>query len=463
MKLWKCLWLVAVSSPALASQITYLEEPKQALSALYKSIASAEKTIDISYYEVQACHTVTKVLVRALKERLLEKPQLKIRFLFDAHSMTEAENIFFPAFLKKSGIQAKIFNNSYKFLPQYNYRNHAKYLVADNRLITGGRNLTDNYYGLRAGEINWIDGDVLIESAANSQQARKHFQVIWENNHTYNPESDTQKSLASALTGCLRWGDREEALLNFLKQQHSKVLFESKAALCNQVDFKADDMTFSTVAFDWESQGQIGGGFEKLNQERILKKPSVRALTQFLTPAKKLTLVNHIYIPFGKVDEILKTKRSAGVSISLYTNYYRNTDYIFEDVHNYYAAEDSHGSQRSHMISTVPRPDLDWELSPSGIRYSNHAKLYIVNSNDVAVTSMNLDPRSYMHNIESGAFIRNCPAMAKHIEASYATRMTSGLTSKEKAGIERRMKGHLEPSTRPSGQQSLSWFLTQFL
>jgi cardiolipin synthase C len=456
-------WIFATASAnELPTQVTYLEAPKEALSALYKSIATAQRSIELSYYEAQPCHTVTKVLVRAIRERRQQVPNLKVRFLFDAHPIADQALIYFPEFLRQNGIEARVFNNTFKMNPRYNYRNHSKYLVTDQRLVTGGRNLTDNYYGLRRNEINWIDGDLLVENGRAISQAQKHFQNLWTNNHTYQPEK-ASSSLMSQAKSCLSWGDREENLLNFLKQGHLQYLNQSKAQQCSQVTFVADDMDYSNVAFDWEAQTQIGGGFDKLNLERVAKKPTIKALVRFLTPAKKITLVNHIYIPFGKISEILEQKRGAGVPISLYTSYYRGSGYIFEDVHNYYVKEDSRGSQKNYAISTVSRPDLDWEFSPKGLKYSNHGKLYIVNSRDVGVTSINFDPRSYMHNVESGAFVQNCEGLASHIEKSYSRRMMSGLSTQEQNGVQRRLRGQYDhPVTTPS-DQTLAWLLTQFL
>lgn len=448
---------------AVSATVTYLEAPRQSLSAIYKSISLAQKQIDISYYEAQPCDTVTKVLVRAVKERKQQVPGLRARFIFDAHPITEEEVLFFPEHLRQNGIEARIFNNTYKWNPRYNHRNHAKYVVADGRLITGGRNLTDNYFGMKKNETNWIDGDVLIEDKASSDQARKHFNLIWANNHTYEPEQVSQGLWTHAKSSCLAWGQREQALLDFLKSGHQQFLGESKAAQCSQVKFVADDLEFSSVAFDWEAQTQIGGGFEKLNRERIEKKPTVKALVRFLQPANRLTLVNHIYIPFGKIGEIIQQKRNSGVPIALYTNYYRGSGFIFEDVHNYYTKESSRGSQKTYAIGTVSHSGLDWEFSVPGIKYSNHAKLYIVNGRDVAITSQNFDPRSYMHNVESGAYITGCPELAGHIEKSYAARLTSGLSAQERAGVGRRLRGEYDAPVTTPDERTISWLIEQFL
>lgn len=455
--------LTLAPKSALSADLTYLEAPKQSLSAIYKSIRLAEKRISISYYEAQPCDTVTKVLVRAIQERKKERPSLKARFIFDAHPIREEEVLFFPEHLRRNGIESRIFNNSYKWNPRYNHRNHAKYIVADQRLITGGRNLTDNYFGMKAQEVNWIDGDVLIEETRASQDAQKHFEMIWDNNHTYTPDRPSQSLMNQAQSSCLKWGAREQALLDFLKTGHQQFLNESKSSQCSQVKFVADDMEFSTVAFDWDAQTQIGGGFEKLNRERIDKKPTVKALVRLLAPAEKLTLVNHIYIPFGKVGEILDQKRQAGIPIALYTNHYRGSGYIFEDVHNYYTRRDSRGSQRNYSIGTAAHSDLDWEFSVPNVRYSNHAKLYIVNGRDVAVTSQNFDPRSYMHNVESGAYISNCPEFARHIETSYARRMTSGLSAQEQEGVQRRLRGQYDAPVTEPDERWMAWFIEQFL
>lgn len=465
LKSWTSLFttILTFSLSAQAAELTYLEAPQQALAAIYKSISTAEKSISISYYEAQPCDTVTKVLVRAIQERKKQRPNLKARFIFDAHPIEESEVIFFPEHLRRHGIESRVFNNTYKWNPRYNNRNHAKYVVTDNRVITGGRNLTDNYFGMKKNEVNWIDGDLLIEDSKTSQEAQKHFNLIWNNNHSYRPQAASQALMNQAQTRCLKWSDREQALLDFLRTGYQQVLNDSRSAQCSQVKFVADDMEFSNVAFDWDAQTQIGGGFEKLNRERIEKKPTIKALVRFLNSAQRLTLVNHIYIPFGKIGEIISQKRQAGVPISLYTNYYRGSGYIFEDVHNYYARQSSRGSQRTYAVGTAPHSDLDWEFSVPGALYSNHAKLYIVNGRDVAVTSLNFDPRSYMHNVESGAFVSNCPELASHIEKSYAARMTSGLSAAEREGVERRLRGQYDTPVTEPDERWLAWFLEQFL
>lgn len=443
--------------PSFSSQVTYLEKPQESLSALFKTITQANRSLDITYYEANPCHTVTKVLARAIKQRKSEVPQLKIRFLFDAHPLHEGGNQQLVNLLTASGAQVRLYNNSYKFLPIYNNRNHAKYVVADDQLITGGRNLTDAYYGMAEGETNWIDGDVLIADASVASQARKHFNDIWSNNYIYSLTSSAEKS------ACLKWGSREENLFQFLQSQHQNFLQNSKSTQCQQVRFVADNTEFKSVAFDWDSQTQIGGGFEKLNQERVDKKPTIKALVRLLSPAQKITLINHIYIPFGRIGELLDEKRKSGVPITLYTTYYRNSGLIFEDIHNYYLAKNSKGSQKNYSFAEVERSEFDWEFSAPGVTYSNHGKVYVVNSRDVAVTSINFDPRSYMHNIESGAFIQNCPNLAHHIEQSYRDRLHQGLTSFELAKTKNRSRGNFDAPVTEVTERTLAWFLLQFL
>lgn len=449
--------ILLVALPTLSAQVTYLEKPQESLSALFKVISQAERSLDITYYEANPCHTVTKVLARAIQQRKSEVPQLRVRFLFDAHPLEEGGNQQLVNLFSASGAQVRLYNNSYKFLPVYNNRNHAKYVVADDQLITGGRNLTDAYYGMAVGETNWIDGDVLISDPKVASQGRKHFNEIWSNNYIYSLKANSLR------TACLKWGSREENLFRFLTAQHQNYLAASKSTQCQKVRFIADNTEFKSVSFDWESQTQIGGGFEKLNHERVDKKPTIKALVQLLSVAQKMTLINHIYIPFGRIGELLDEKRKSGVPITLYTTYYRNSGLIFEDIHNYYLAKNSKGSQKNYSIADVERPDFEWEFSAPQVKYSNHGKVYVVNSRDVAVTSINFDPRSYMHNLESGAFIQNCPVLAQHIEQAYSARLTKGLSAQETFKLQKRAEGYFDqPVTTPT-DRTMAWFILQFL
>jgi len=106
-------------------------------------------------------------------------------------------------YMKDRGVQVKIYNKKNWKRPFMIYRRlHGKMLVADGQYcLIGGRNLNDQYYRMDSVG-NFLDREVLIRSDQAVDEAREHFNEMW--NHevlctdlegSFNPDNRKQYQL----------------------------------------------------------------------------------------------------------------------------------------------------------------------------------------------------------------------------------------------------------------------------
>ena len=451
---FKLVTLLIVSISVLAAdrgksphELKYLDTPDLAISALYDSIKNAKESIDMTYYLMAPCDSVTKVLMNAIGEKKRENPNFKARIIVDAYNYKGSQKSEFAAFLKNKNIELKYFNDAPLIPALNNYRTHAKFSVVDGGgsqpvLITGGRNMADEYYGMKENEVNWIDRDVIAKGAAG-YKAKVAFSEVWNSSYASIPSPADAATLKEAQKSCFAWGPKERKLKNFLDKRSKPLLSELQKHSCDDVKFYTDSMNHSNINITWEGPDKLN--FDKVDEERRKAKPTATEITNLLEPAKSISMENYSYIPHGKMESILAAKRKQGIPVHVYTNHFtKGTDDV-EVEHNYASAQDTGKSQKNFAISRLAQANQRWELSPPNTEYSIHSKIYVTDSKNVAVSSFNLDPRSYHTNPESALIVKNCPTFAKQVQETSQLLLRS-LPEQEKKEVELRCEGQYEDS-----------------
>lgn len=283
-----------------------------------------------------------------------------------------------------------------------NQRMHNKALIADNRaVVVGGRNLGNEYMGLSEA-FNFHDVDVLGVGPA-ARQVSGVFDRYWNSDWVVPQASLAAKGTAETFAA------ERTALLGKLAAATTLERFpldvqDWRAALAS---LRLHVGTSTVVTDTPDSDGVTH------------HMPAV--VRQLWAGAAQEVLVSNAYIiPTEEVFQQTAKELKPGVRFVMLTNSLASTD--ASGVHAHYTDwrprmvqggvelyELRHdAAMRAQVADTPP--------VKSGF-LGLHAKAMVVDRKRVLIGSMNLDPRSWVHNSEMGLIIE-CPALAAELGAS---------------------------------------------
>lgn len=454
--------------PAYAENVQYLDNAPKTMAAMYETIQTADKSLDLAYYEINPCDTSVKVLMKLIADRKRANPKLTVRVIADDYPLSDAGYSAerYARQLRSQRISFRIFNpRGILFNLRYDHRLHAKYMVADAgtadaRLVTGSSNLTDTHFGMShrgirgMKDVNYIDRNVLVTGGDSAQAASAHFDEIWA-------VAKDPRSGGTLPPGCFDYGARERELEGLLKSRSESLVAEAQVHNCEDTEFVADTVDYWIESNPFDYPGGLREGMEAERQRQVESKPNLKATLELLKAGKDILIENFTYMPFYDFEEVLKEKRKSG-HVTVYTNHFHGSQEPFEKLHNTYVGLDSQDGGEVYSIGTIDHPNQHWDFSPNSARYQNHSKVFVSRKgNDVAVSigSFNLDARSYLLNIESGIFTYGCESLAAQVTQVAAT-LTESQDADQVTALRRRMKGYVEAPVKDP-QQAL-WDLLNF-
>jgi cardiolipin synthase C len=172
--------LLAVAILALPAQaadkVCILHSDGDAVQARVDLVQQAKQEINLSYYIV-GDDQVPLTLLSLLREAA--RRGVAVRLLVDGHDGDNQMPRALQAHLLREGIEIREYHPPL-VLNGYWIKNrmHDKLLIVDGEhLITGGRNLKDEYFGLDC--VNFVDRDVYLRGCA-AAEARCYFMARWE-------------------------------------------------------------------------------------------------------------------------------------------------------------------------------------------------------------------------------------------------------------------------------------------
>jgi cardiolipin synthase C len=282
-----------------------------------------------------------------------------------------------------------------------NQRMHNKALIADNHAaIMGGRNLGNEYMGLSA-EFNFRDLDVLTVGHA-ARQVSGVFDRFWNSEWVVPQEQ---------LGG--------DGTLETLATERARVVSQLEAATILP-KFPLAPQDWSAALTQLEKDLQIGSSevFTDTQDEGGVKHQMPEVIRKLWAGAQSEVLITNAYIiPDEEVFKQTGDELKPGVRFVMLTNSLASTDAA--GVHAHYTEwrprmvaagielyELKHDAPVRHQVA-------DTEPVKSGF-VGLHAKSMVVDRKRVLIGSMNLDPRSWVHNSEMGIIIE-CPALASQL------------------------------------------------
>jgi putative cardiolipin synthase len=282
-----------------------------------------------------------------------------------------------------------------------NHRMHNKMFVADNQAgIVGGRNIGDEYFGAREG-VNFADMDLLAMGPV-VQELSRSFDEFWNSEwaypiealHTAKPDpADLEKGreMLAAHRSAARDSDyakrlRDSDLLKLLYAYDLPLVWAPARVVYDKPE-KAG------------SEGQPAGDL-KLG-------PQLKSVVA--EPRSDFLISSPYFIPGERGVASFKQLREKDVRVRIVTNSFAGNDVAL--VHSGYA------KYRKDLLklgvelyelkpSLAAAPEKDQtRFGSSGA--SLHAKVFIVDREQVFVGSLNLDPRSLDLNTELGFIVES--------------------------------------------------------
>lgn len=392
---------------------------------------NAEKTIDVQYF-IFALDNVGLIAVdylvraadRGIKIRILvddilvEADEEKLLTLAAHKNITI--KIYNPTVNIGKNIFQKISNLKYNFRGS-NQRMHNKTFIVDDKVvITGGRNIADEYFDYDH-EYNFRDRDVLLIGGVVRNVLRS-FDEFWNS-----PISVNVTSLIDASHYTINAEKRFEQLhqyacdsTNFWPQVREKIRNIPKAfeAIQQSGDLQWTDSVEFVSDIPGKNDGKHGlqGGGSTTN-----------ALISLVAQAKKSVVIQSPYLvttDLGK--KLFKTAVARGVNVKIMTNSLASTDNL-QAFSGYQRDREALLKTGIRIFEYKPDAAIRRTIMTGALQrtinftpvFGLHAKTMVIDGHITVIGTFNLDPRSANLNTECVTIIHSEKIAAfvlKHIE-----------------------------------------------
>lgn len=430
---------------ALNAEMKPLASGAEGLAAKLSLIKNAKHTIDLSYY-IFKDDVAGEAVLAAIKEAL--QRGVKVRLLLDgfgAFHPTQSRFRDLVAYSREPNtpgeLDIKLINpigsirktlskvltliktGRSEFAPaDANNRSHDKILLVDTGFETswavlGGRNIGDDYYGLRGKKLEIIDHEILMKGGAGKdaqadplRQIQRHYDVMFGSraNLTLNPDVlISLLSRAHAVTKKIGASPSKPADLTAVREALEQM---------NSLDYWSQDFEQIRGAFITEVQNVMKNHRRTFARDTWLssglKTGLAESVFEMIKKAKSNVTIITPYALFNDTDiAALKTwlVENPEATFDLYTNSTLSTNQIIvTTMFNRLTLPKLQALKNDPLIGD--RIHLYLFKGPSLL----HAKAVVIDQEISLTTTTNLDPRSRIHNSEIGLWSNsraNCTAL----------------------------------------------------
>jgi putative cardiolipin synthase len=407
-----------------------LERGEQSLLVRAWLADNARRTIDVQYF-IWSTDNIGILAAEALL-RAADRG-VRVRVIVD-DLMVNAPDQSLRALAAHPNIDIRIYNPAHSVgVPWYkrlfglvtnfrraNQRMHDKTLIVDSQLvITGGRNMADEYFDYDQ-QYNFRDRDALVMGSA-ALSVQQSFERFWNSNLAVALEHQLPDALPPEQVQATyaRLHAHAADPTNFAPEVRSAIATvpESFPQLASELRWSPVEFISDTPGKNDGSAGLGGGGL------------STAALARLLESAQKEVLIQSPYLVLS--DNALALFRhtlARGVRIRISTNSMASTDNL--------QAFSGYRSQRSKLLKMGielhefrPHPQVERDVMQryAALRanlpvFAIHAKTMVTDRTAVFIGTYNLDPRSENLNTEVGVIIRD-PVQATRVATAIETDM----------------------------------------
>ena len=372
----------------------------------------AERTIDIQYFIFStdnigliACDYLIKAADRGVKVRIIVDDIMVDADAEDILMFNSHKNISVKIYNPGVNLGKNIFQKIGKFASDFksaNQRMHNKTFIVDDKVvITGGRNIADEYFDYDHA-YNFRDRDILL-IGKQSKTVKTSFNSFWNNPLSQNVEkiikSNTEQNIAEDRFNNLHeyacnpanfWPQIRERITK-LPEAFADIKNSGKLIWLDDVEFISD-----IPGKNDQKESFTAGGL------------TTTALINLIKNAKSTVEIQTPYLITTELSRnLFKEATDRGVKIRILTNSLASTDNV--------EAFSSYQSDREKLLETGVRifefrPDaeermkimtgeLQEKLEHKPI-FGLHAKSMVIDNETTVIGTFNLDPRSANLNTE---------------------------------------------------------------
>ncbi|MEQ8364286.1 MAG: phospholipase D family protein [Cyclobacteriaceae bacterium] len=405
-----------------------LEEGDNSMIARAWLTESAEETIDIQYFIFSADNIgliAIDYLLRAADRGV------KVRMLVD-DIMVEADAEDLMALDAHPNLSIKIYNptaNIGKNLPQklyslskdfqgFNQRMHNKTFIVDRQVvITGGRNIADEYFDYDH-EYNFRDRDILLIGGV-TQDINDSFSLFWESELSV-PMSNLFDVDDFALNSEAKYDYIHQYACNpenFWPQVRDKI--RSVPIAFKNIQASGDLVWVDSVSFVSDLPGKneekgLGGGGASTDH-----------LIELIRGAKKSVYIQSPYlVTTGLSQQLFSEAIGRGVEVKILTNSMMSTDNL-EAFSGYKRDREKLLESGIDIYEFKPDAAIRFKVMTGALQkeidytpiFGLHAKSMVVDETIAVIGTFNLDPRSANLNTECIAVVYDS-AIARNLQTA---------------------------------------------
>ena len=379
----------------------------------------AEKTIDIQYFIFStdnvgliACDYLVLAANRGVKVRIIVDDIMVDAEIEDVLTIDSHKNISVKIYNPGVNLGKSLVSKLKKFSSDFrsaNQRMHNKTFIVDGEVvITGGRNIADEYFDFDH-EYNFRDRDVLLIGKA-SKDVNKSFDEFWNSDLSV-AATDVVNEQPGNANDIYRFDNLHQYACNpenFWPQIRTKI--ENFPNVIRDVKASGELIWVDSVSFVSDAPGKNDGS-EGLGGGGI----STSALIDLIKNAKTSLDIQTPYLITSELSQgLFREAVQRGVKIRILTNSLSSTDNV--------EAFAAYQSDRETLLETGVRifefrpdaeirkkimtGDLQDSLNYTPI-FGLHAKSMIVDGKTAVIGTFNLDPRSANLNTECVAIIHS--------------------------------------------------------
>lgn len=377
----------------------------EAFSVRASLAESAERTLDLQYFIAREDTTTQLLLYRVLRAA---HRGVRVRVLIDDLDAA-GKDFDLATFSAHPNIEVRVFNpfasrgslglsHLLEFLgdpARLNRRMHNKLWIADNAIaIVGGRNLGDEYFDAH-GEVNFADLDILSAGPVVRNISRS-FDDYWNSEWAVPIEAFIGTPPGA---GQLAAFERvlEARLESFRDTDYARILRETGLGLrlrSGQLPLIPAD----AIAL-YDPPAKISGSGADAAPRQIFAsrmRPIVDAAQ------REVILISPYFIPSEEGISVLAALARRGVRVRILTNSLASTDYVPLAYAGYARLRARLLAAGLELYEMRPEPrDAGGSRRPGASSGAYlHTKAIVVDRRHVVIGSMNLDPRSRLHNTE---------------------------------------------------------------
>ncbi len=387
---------------------------------------AAEKTIDIQYFIFStdnvgliACDYLVRAANRGVKVRILVDDFMVNTRVEDILTLNSHKNIDIKIYNPGVNLGKNIVGKIAKFASDFrgaNQRMHNKTFIVDNQVvITGGRNVADEYFDYDH-DYNFRDRDVLL-IGKNTKVIKKSFSNFWNSNLSVKITTLVNKNLINssdknrfenlhqyACNPNNFWPQIRNKIKNFSKTV-SKIKNSDRLIWLDSVSFVSDIPGKNTT-----KKGLGGGGKTTSTLLELVKnaKKSINIQTPYLITTKQSRNLFKEVINRGIKIRILTNSLASTDNLEAFASYQTDREKLLKTGVEIYEFKPD-AKIRKEMMNN----ELQQKLAYTPI-FGLHAKSMIVDNKITVIGTFNLDPRSANLNTECISILYSS-AIAKNV------------------------------------------------